>query len=77
MVYRARVRLPVCTTGMISQRLTQQVARDLLTGAELERDEWAKLRRRVEDCLRKSPASLLDVAAWLAAEGWIRIDDLI
>jgi len=49
----------------------------ILSDADLDREEWARIRRRVEDHLRKSPASLLDVAAGLAATGQIRIDDLI
>ena len=59
------------------QRLTKEEARQLLLGADLDREEWGRLRRRVEDLLRKSPADLLHVAARLAAEGRIRIDDLI
>jgi len=43
----------------------------------LGKDKVTKLRRRVEDCLRKNPSALLDVASDLAAKGQIRIDDLI
>jgi len=45
--------------------------------SECDADEVKKLRRRVEDRLRKSPADLLIVAAELAASGAIRVDDLI
>ena len=45
--------------------------------SECDKEESKKLRRRVEDHLRKSPADLLDTGARLAASGAIRIDDLI
>lgn len=62
---------------MVPERLSLAEARHLLRDADLEAGEWKTLRRRVEDCLRKSPAALLEVAALSVVEGWIRIDDLI
>jgi len=62
---------------MSRTQLTPELARQLLMGADLDRDETAKLRRRIEDLLRKSPAALYRVAGELAAQGQIRIDDLI
>lgn len=60
-----------------STPLAQELARQLLMGADLDREELARLRRRIEDLLRKSPATLYRVAGGLAANGEIRIDDLI
>lgn len=57
--------------------LTPELARQLLLSGDLDRDEEKKLRRRVEDCLRKNPAALYRVAGDLASRGDIRIDDLI
>lgn len=48
-----------------------------LVSADLDRDDQARLRRRIEDLLRKSPAALYRVAGQLAAAGEIRIDDLV
>ena len=48
----------------------------LLQDADLDREEMTKLRRRIEDVLRKNPTKLLRVAAWLASEEVVRIDDL-
>jgi len=60
-----------------TEELTPELARQLLMGGDLDREELAKLRRRIEDLLRKSPATLYRVAGQLAADGEIRIDDLI
>lgn len=40
-------------------------------------EELKKLRRRVEDRLRKSPSELILIAARMAAAGSIRVDDLL
>lgn len=45
--------------------------------SECDGEELKKLRRRVEDHLRKSPADLLAIGARLAAGGRIKIEDLI
>lgn len=44
---------------------------------KLNEEATAKLRRRVEDYIRKTPAALLRVAAMLAEAGEIRYKDLI
>jgi len=62
---------------MITTPLTPELARQLLMDGELDREELAKLRRRIEDLLRKNPAALYRVAGRLSADGEIRIDDLI
>ena len=49
----------------------------LLRGADLDREETGKLRRRIEDVLRKNPGVLLQVAVLLAADGSVNIDDLV
>ena len=46
----------------------QREVSGLLEG--LDREELGKIRRRVEDCLRKSPIILMRVAANLAAGGY-------
>jgi len=58
-------------------KLTPELARQLLIGGDLDREEIAKLRGRIEDLLRKNPAVLYRIAGELAADGQIRIDDLI
>jgi hypothetical protein len=45
--------------------------------SKLPDEETRKLRRRVEDYLRKTPAALLRVAVPLAEAGEIRYQDLI
>lgn len=62
---------------MKTEKLNQETARGLLIGADLDREEWKVLRRRVEDSLRKNPSALLETAARMMVEGWIRVDDLI
>ena len=57
------------------ERITD--ARSLLRDADLDAQERGKLRRRIEDCLRKNPGILVEVAAMMTANDWIRIDDLI
>jgi len=47
----------------------------ILEGLDLK--EMAKLRRRVEDHLRKSPADLIAIICRLAAKGSIEITDII
>ena len=49
----------------------------LLSDSDMDLAEEKKLRRRVEDTLRKQPSTMLKVAAWLASEGLVRINDLI
>jgi hypothetical protein len=53
-----------------------QVADDL-RAADLAPEEWRVLRRRTEEAVRKSPAALLSAVVALAAEGHIRIEDLV
>jgi hypothetical protein len=53
-----------------------EVADDLHDG-DLTPEEWRTLRRRIEEAVRKSPAALMCAATALAAEGHIRIEDLI
>jgi hypothetical protein len=50
---------------------------DDLRAADLTAEEWRTLRRRAEEALRKSPAALWCAAVALAAEGHIRIQDLV
>lgn len=44
---------------------------------DCDAEEIKTLRRRVEDCLRKHPATLLHIAAILAVQNRVRIDDLV
>ena len=44
---------------------------------DLDPEDLGKLRRRIEDLLRKSPWDLLTVAARLAVIGRIKWEDLI
>lgn len=44
---------------------------------DLEPENWGRLRRRLEDAIRKSPALLADCVAQAVVDGYIRIDDLI
>lgn len=50
---------------------------DGLRAGDLTPEEWRRLRRRIEEAVRKSPAALLAAAVALSAEGHIRVDDLI
>ena len=45
--------------------------------ADIDPEQRKTLRRRVEDCLRKSPAIFADTSARLAVAGAIRWVDLI
>ena len=49
----------------------------LLRGADLDREEMGKLRRRIEDVLRKNPGVLMSIAVLLASDGFVNIDDLV
>jgi len=44
---------------------------------ELEPEDLVKLRRRIEELLRKTPQSLIEVAAHLGARGLIKYEDLL
>jgi hypothetical protein len=57
--------------------MTRTEAITSLRAADLDADERGKLRRRIEDALRKNPGLLLQVAATLAESDQIRIDDLV
>ena len=49
----------------------------LLRGADLDREEMGKIRRRIEDVLRKNPGVLMSIAVLLASDGFVNIDDLV
>jgi hypothetical protein len=63
--------------GECPRCLRRQEIRHILIDADLTPEEWRTLRRRMEEAVRKSPAALQCAAVALAAEGHIRIEDLI
>lgn len=58
-------------TGFDGDRLCADCARREIIGVlnDMDPDEIKKLRRQIEDCLRKNPAALQDVAALLINQG--------
>ena len=61
--------------GLDGELLCQECARREIIGVltDLDQDETKKLRRRIEDALRKNPSALQDVAALLIMQGVIII----
>jgi hypothetical protein len=57
--------------------LRREEVADGLRGADLTPEEWCTIRRRIEEGIRKSPAALFSAVVALAAEGHIRIEDLV
>ncbi len=43
----------------------------------LREEAYRKLRRRIEDALRKSPALVAELGPALVKEGWVKGDDLL
>lgn len=69
---------PYCDTqhlskyiGMDGDRICSECARREIIGVlnDMTEDETKKLRRQIEDCLRKNPAALQDVASLLILNG--------
>lgn len=61
--------------GNDGERLCEQCARREIIGlmSDMEPEELKKLRRQIEDRLRKSPRAVREVAISLAVQGEIRI----
>lgn len=44
---------------------------------DCDAEQLKTLRRRVEDCIRKQPGTMLRIAAGLAVQNRVRVDDLV
>ena len=66
MIYRGDQLCPDCLRAEIRAMLV-----------DCDPEETAKLRRRIEDAMRKSPGLLIEIGAILASRQQIKIDDLI
>jgi len=61
--------------GLDGERLCEQCARREIIGlmSDMELEELKKLRRQIEDRLRKSPQAVREIAISLACQGELRI----
>ena len=62
-------------TDLLCQNCSQQEIRKLVE--KLQSEDLNKLRRRIEDRIRKSPQDLISVICTLAISGSIRMNDIV